>query len=235
MSMRGIDLSQNNTNVNYKVLARLGYEFAILRDGLGWGKPAVKDTMLNAHYKGVTAAGMQVGYYHYIYSKDAAGARQEAKETIEHIKGKRCDLFVACDIEESFHVKLPDKTLTEMVLAFANTIRAAGYTPAVYSMASLLNRLQWERIPDDVIVWAAHWGVDKPGVNHRVDCWQNEVVGTGKGATVRGTIPGAGGDIDLNVLYAEEADSGEAVWKDRYNRLAEQITQLAESCIVGGK
>lgn len=235
MSMRGIDLSQNNTNLNFRTLRRLGYDFAILRDGYGWGPPGKRDKLLDSHYKGVTAAGMQVGYYHYIYSTDAAGAKQEAKETLEHIKGKRCDLFVACDIEESFHVKLSDKILTEMVLAFANVIRAAGYTPAVYSMASLLNRLQWERIPDDVIVWAAHWGVDKPGVNHRVDCWQNEVVGNGPLTTLKGVLPGAGGDIDVNILYAEDISDGESIWKQRYERLAEQITQLAESCIVGEK
>ena len=235
--MRGIDLSQNNTNLNFRTLRRLGYDFAILRDGFGWGPPGRLDKLLD--YKNATAAGMQIGYYHYIYSTDAAGAKQEAKEALEYIKDKRCDLFIACDIEEAAHVQLPDKTITEMVLTFANTIRAAGYTPAVYSMASLLNRLQWERIPDDVIVWAAHWGVDKPGVNHRVDCWQHDVVGMSSQANLRGTIPGAGGDIDVNILYAEDItdgeSDGESVWKERYERLAEQITQLAESCIVGEK
>ena len=56
---------------------------------------------------------------------------------------------------------------------------------------------------------------------------------------MRGTIPGAGGDIDVNILYAEDItdgeSDGESVWKERYERLAEQITQLAESCIVGEK
>ena len=107
-------------------------------------------------------------------------------------------------------------------------IRAAGYTPGVYSMASLLNRLQWERIPEDVVVWAAHWGVDKPAVNHRVDCWQHDVVGASPQANLRGTIPGSGGDIDVNILYAEEAEAGDNLWKDRYDRLAAQITQLAK-------
>ena len=61
MSMRGIDLSHNNTKVNYSQLHRLGYEFAILRDGLGWGNLGKRDLRLDAHYKGVKDAEMQVG------------------------------------------------------------------------------------------------------------------------------------------------------------------------------
>lgn len=232
--MRGIDLSQNNTNLNYHTLRRLGFDFAILRDGYGWGNLGRRDFRLDAHYKGVKDAGMKTGFYHYIYSLDAYGAAREAEETLEHIKGKQADLFVACDIEEKNQVSLSSKVLTDMVISFANVIRAAGYTPGVYSMASLLNRLQWERIPEDVVVWAAHWGVDRPAVNHRVDCWQHDVVGASPQANLRGTIPGSGGDIDVNILYAEEAEAGDNLWKDRYDRLAAQITQLAENCIVGG-
>lgn len=73
--MRGIDLSQNNTNVNFKTLYRLGYDFAILRDGYGWGSLGKRDNLIDSHHKNATAAGMQVGYYHYIYSKDAAGGQ----------------------------------------------------------------------------------------------------------------------------------------------------------------
>lgn len=232
--MRGIDLSQNNTSLNYHTLHRLGYDFAILRDGYGWGNLGKRDFRLDAHYKGAKDAGMLTGFYHYIYSLDAYGAAQEAREALEHIKGKDVDLFIACDIEELELVKLSDSVLTDMVISFSEVIREAGYIPAVYSMASLLNRLQWERIPDDVLVWAAHWGVDKPAVNHRVDCWQNEVVGNGPLASLKGNLPGTGGDIDVNVLYLEELTHGEDGWKDRYLRLAEQISQIAENCIIGG-
>jgi len=229
--MRGIDLSHNNTRVNYKTLSRLGYEFAILRDGLGWGSPGIKDRMLDTHYKGVKAAGMKTGFFHYIYSLNAYGAAREAEEAIEHIKGKDVDLFIACDIEEDNQVSLPDRILTDMVISFADVIRKAGYKPAVYSMVSLLNRLQWERIPEDVLVWAAHWGVDKPALNHKVDCWQNEVVGNGPLTSLKGVLPGAGGDIDVDILYNEVPPD---TWKNRYDQLVEQITQLAENCMVGG-
>lgn len=233
--IRGIDLSQSNANLNYHTLHRLGYDFAILRDGFGWGNLGKKDLRLNTHYKGVKDAGMQTGFYHYIYSLDAYGAAQEAKETLEHIKGKDVDLFIACDIEEKNQVDLSNRVLTDMVISFSNVIRDAGYIPAVYSMASLLNRLQWERIPDDVLVWAAHWGVDKPAVNHKVDCWQNEVIGNGALSSLKGILPGAGGDIDVNILYdTQSTEQPYDVWKERYEHLSEQIIQLAENCIVGG-
>ena len=232
---RGIDLSHNNTGVNYRQLRRLGYEFAILRDGLGWGNLGKRDLRLDTHYKGVKDAEMMTGFYHYIYSLDAYGAAQEAKETLEHIKGKQVDLFAACDIEEKNQVDLSNKVLTDMVISFADVVRRAGYKPAVYSMASLLNRLQWERIPEDVLVWAAHWGVDKPAVNHKVYCWQNEVVGNGLLSSLKGILPGTSGDIDVNILYdTQSTEQPSDVWKERYFQLSEQITQLAENCIVGG-
>lgn len=231
--MRGIDVSRHNANIDYKVLHRIGYDFVIIQDGFGWGKPGKKDFRLDAHYKGAVDAGMQIGYYHYIYSLDAYGAAQEAGETLEHIKDKRADLFVACDIEERNQTDLSNKVLTDMVLSFSAVIRDAGYKPAVYSMASLLNRLQWERIPDDVLVWAAHWGVAKPDVNHRVDCWQHDVIGKTTQANLAGNIPGTGGcDIDVNILY--ETDKPDTGWKEQYNQLVQQVIQIAKNCIVGG-
>lgn len=56
---RGIDLSQSNTNLNYRTLRRLGYDFAIIRDGYGWGNLGKRDLRLDAHYKGVKDVGMQ--------------------------------------------------------------------------------------------------------------------------------------------------------------------------------
>lgn len=233
--MRGIDVSKNNASINYSTLYRLGYEFAIIRDGFGWGSPGKRDTSLDAHYNGATEVGMKVGYYHYVYSTNAYGAAQEAKAALEYIKGKRTDLFIACDIEEKAQAALSNSALTDMVIMFTDEIRKAGFRPAVYSFVSLLSRLEWDRIPEDVLVWAAHWGVKKPSLNRRVDCWQHDVIGNGSGCSVKGILPGAGGDIDVNILYDVTASSQpESTWEERYHNLAEGIIELAEKCIVGG-
>ena len=224
-----MDVSKNNGSINFKILKRLGYDFAIIRDGLGWGNLGQKDAKLDQHYQNAKVAGMQTGFYHYVYSLDATGAKQEAMETIEHIRGKDASLFVACDIEEQSQAELADSTLTDMVLAFTDTIRDAGYRPAVYSFASLLNRLDWSRIPEDVLVWAAHWGVDAPEVNHTVFCWQHDVIGTGALATVKGTLPGAGGDIDVNIMTDAQPTTVDD-WKAKYQQLAAEIVDIADRC-----
>lgn len=229
IGIRGVDVSKNNGSVNFKTLKRLGYDFAIIRDGFGWGSPGRKDTKLDQHYQNAKAAGMQVGFYHYVYSLDASGAKQEALEAIDHIKGKDVDLFVACDIEEPSQAALGDSTLTDMVLAFTDAVRDAGYRPAVYSYASLLNRLEWSRIPGDVLVWAAHWGVNSPGVSHKVDCWQHDVIGTASGASIKGTLPGSGGDIDVNIMTNAQPTTVDD-WKAKYQQLAAEIVDIADRC-----
>ena len=55
-------------------------------------------------------------------------------------------------------------------------------------------------------MWAAHWTVDSPGVKCKVDCWQYDVVGQSKLATVKTILPGASGDIDVNILYLDDED-----------------------------
>lgn len=229
IGIRGVDVSKNNGSVNFKTLKRLGYDFAIIRDGFGWGAPGQKDAKLDQHYQNAKAAGMQTGFYHYVYSLDANGAKQEALEAIDHIKGKDVDLFVACDIEEFLHTTLSDKILTDMVIAFTDQVRNAGYKPAVYSFASLLNSLQWDRIPDDVLVWAAHWGVDSPEVNHKVDCWQHDVIGVKPEASIKGTLPGAGGDIDVNIMTDAQPET-DSDWKAKYQQLAAEIVDIADRC-----
>ena len=229
IGIRGVDVSKHNGSVNFKTLKRMGYDFAIIRDGFGWGSPGQKDTKLDQHYQNANAAGMQTGFYHYVYSLDANGAKQEALEAIDHIRGKDVDLFVACDIEDFSQTNLSNKILTDMVIAFTNEIRNAGYKPAVYSYASLLNRLDWSRVPGDVLVWAAHWGVDSPGVSHKVDCWQHDVIGSASGASIKGTLPGSGGDIDVNIMIDAQPTTDNK-WKAKYQQLAAEIIDIADRC-----
>lgn len=225
--MRGVDVSIFNKGIDLSMLKRLGYDFAIIRDGFGWGTPGKKDEEMESHYEAAKTAGMKVGFYHYIYDTTPSGAKQEALSALQHISGKTAEIFVAADIEEMSHLDLSSDILTDMVIEFAAEIRAAGYTPAVYSFVSLLNKIQWSRIPEDVKVWVAHWGVEKPGFTQRCNVWQHDVIGTTGAVTIEGSLPGVPGSLDLNILF-DDTQSAKPVIDTRFDELLEDLEQLVK-------
>ena len=89
--MKGIDISEWQENVNFSKLKEQGIEFAIIR--LGYGKQInQKDSMFETYFEGLKNAGIKVGAYLYSYAYVKEGAKLEAENTLEIIKGKTFDL-----------------------------------------------------------------------------------------------------------------------------------------------
>ena len=130
--MKGIDISEWQENINYSKLKEQGIEFAIIR--LGYGKQInQKDSMFETHFEGLKNAGIKVGAYLYSYAYVKEGAKLEAENTLEIIKGKQFDLPIFYDMEKSKQANLGKETLTTMANEWCRIIKNAGYKAGVYA------------------------------------------------------------------------------------------------------
>lgn len=73
--MKGIDVSENNGNVDWEAVARAGYEFAIIRLGYGHGH---LDSKFYNNINAAKAVGLKLGVYYYSYAVTEDDAEYEA-------------------------------------------------------------------------------------------------------------------------------------------------------------
>ena len=120
--MKGIDISTYQQNVNYKKLKEQGIEFAIIR--LGYGKNiSQKDRMFETHFEGLKNAGIKVGAYLYSYAYVKEGAKLEAENTLEIIKGKHMPKFIKLVFAATEELKekiSPDSSVLFLNITFEN-------------------------------------------------------------------------------------------------------------------
>lgn len=183
----GIDISTFNT-IDY---ANLKCDFAIVR--AGYGKyTKQKDDMFEKHYSNLHPK-MPIGAYWYSYAMSADEAKQEAKACIEVIKGKKFELPIYYDVEESNQFKLGKAKVSEIIAAFCSELEKAGYYTGFYTSASWYNSVIDDNVKKKYACWIAHWNVTKPNINGKYGIWQYKV----------GQYSGCKGDVDLDYMYED--------------------------------
>ena len=188
---KGIDISTWQTNVDFKKVKDAGYDFVIIRAGYG-REASQKDEQFEIHYKGAKAAGLKVGAYWYSYAVDKADAIKEANACLACIKGKSFDLPIYFDVEENSMTKLGKSTLTAMVKAFCDTVKAKGYKVGVYANLNFFtNYLNYTELKKLYSIWYAQYHTE---AQLACDIWQN---------SSKGKVNGVSGNCDTNYCYVD--------------------------------
>lgn len=184
-----IDVSYCQTNVNYDKVKSDGIEAVIIRAGYG-RELSQKDSQFETHYKNATAAGLKVGAYWYSYADSVDDAKKEAATCLACIKGKKFDMPIYFDMEESFQTNFGKAVLTSMAKAFCEVIKAGGYEAGVYSNLNWFNNyLNYDELKKSYSIWLAQYYTSN---GKECDIWQNS--STGK-------IAGMNGNVDTNVIF----------------------------------
>ena len=150
---KGIDVSVNQGNVNWKKVKDSGVEFAMLK--CAWG-PNIADNF-EKNYKEAKAVGMPVGAYCYSYAATVTRAKEEANAVVKILKGKTFEYPIAFDIEDVSQLNIPKKTLTEMCKAFCDILEKAGYYVSIYSYKSFLTDKLDMNALKDYDVWLSQF------------------------------------------------------------------------------
>lgn len=207
---QGIDVSYHNGNLNWSVIKAAGVDFAILRAAYrGYGKEGtlVKDTKFAEYIRNAQAQGIPVGAYIYSQAISTAEAVQEANYILNIVSGYNLDLPIVFDYEFA-GVKsgrldsawadgdIDKSDMTNIALAFCDTVKNAGYDAMVYANKSFLTtNLDHQAIENAGYgVWLAHYTTNTSYTGN-FKIWQY---------TSTGTIPGIANKVfDCNFMYSD--------------------------------
>lgn len=210
----GIDVSYHNGNLDWSVIKNAGVEFAILRAayrGYGDEGTLLKDSKFAEYIRGAQAYGIPVGAYIYSQAITTKEAVQEANYILNIVKNYSLDLPIVFDYEFSpssegrtnlawAEGELNKTKMTNITLAFCNTIKSAGYDVMVYANKTFLNKNIDHEVIEDAgyEIWLAHYtkSTDYTG-DYRI--WQY---------TSTGRIPGIADKVfDCNFMYSGDIAS----------------------------
>lgn len=186
---QGIDVSQWQGNIDFKQVAAAGIQVVYIRSSLGSG---YVDPYFEQNYQRAKAAGLKIGFYHYVTARNVFQAQSQARFFVQTIRGKKFDCRLAMDFEDI--TNLSAAQANQIGLAFIReTERASGKEAAVYSNtynAGAIFGGALTRYP----LWAASYGVSEPSSAVNWSSW------AGWQYTDQGRIPGISGNVDRDIF-----------------------------------
>lgn len=154
MKTFGIDISKWQRGFDFDKAKAEGVKFVILRGAYSTGK----DTCFEDFYKACKSKGIPVGVYHYSMAKSVSEAKAEANFLIDNVvKGKQFEYPIYMDVEDPTLQKLGKTLLTDIIVAFCDTLEKAGYYAGIYSTAYFLKTYTNESKLTKYDKWIAQW------------------------------------------------------------------------------
>lgn len=205
----GIDVSKWQGNIDWKKVADSGIEFAIIKvGGRGYGKEGniYEDRYFQANIEGALANGIDVGIYFFSTAISEEEAVEEAKWTLNRIKGYNVTYPIVFDYEgygdPDYRSYGQTRTArSNYAIAFLDYVRSKGYLPMMYASQYYYNN-QWDtdRL-SDYNLWVAKYPSgnngqlmvgSEPKINYPYAMWQYS--STGK-------VSGINANVDMNYQY----------------------------------
>jgi GH25 family lysozyme M1 (1,4-beta-N-acetylmuramidase) len=201
LSEIAVDVSVFQGEIDWEALAATGVDTVMIRAGLrGYGSGVIKeDEAFEANMEGALEAGLNVGVYFFSQAVNADEGAEEAQFVLDLVSGYGISGPVAIDTEyvndsEARTFDLDITSRTDGVIAFCDTVSAAGYVPMIYASRNwFVQNLDLTRL-SGYRMWVAHY-VDTPDFPYVYDGWQY---------TETATIAGVTGTIDLNVWFYDD-------------------------------
>ncbi len=151
MQKFGIDVSHWQGAFNFAQAKAEGALWAIIKAG-GGDSGLYKDSKFETFYKAAKEQGLQVGSYFYGNAGTTAEAVKEAEHFIKLLDGKQFELPVYYDVEGAM-LRTEKAALTDIVIAFLERMKAAGYLAGIYSSESPFN----SQLEDARLAAYPHW------------------------------------------------------------------------------
>ena len=200
-SFTGIDVSKHNKTIDWAKVKNAGIDFAIIRAGnRGYGSEGklLTDPLFEANAKGATENGIPIGAYMFSEAITVEEAIEEADLILSMVEPYDITYPIIIDIEEiagddARNEALTPTQLTDVVLAFCNRVKEAGYTPMIYAnLKGMIGMLEFERL-EGIEKWYAYYG-DELYFPYDVSMWQY---------TSSGYVDGIEGKVDLNISFKD--------------------------------
>lgn len=198
--LRGIDVSEHQHEIDWAQVAASGVDYAYVRLGYrGYTEGGLfEDPYFRANVEGALANGLQVSVYFFSQAISVQEAIEEAEYVLARIRDYNITLPVVYDWEKingetaARTDNLDFSILNDCAVAFCDTVKNAGYEPAIYFNRHLgyygydLSRMT------DYDFWFALPESSFPNFYYAVDMWQYSFTEQ---------VPGITGETDMNLMF----------------------------------
>lgn len=198
--LRGIDVSEHQHEIDWAQVAASGVDYAYVRLGYrGYTEGGLfEDPYFRANVEGALANGLQVSVYFFSQAISVQEAIEEAEYVLARIRDYNITLPVVYDWEKingetaARTDNLDFGILNDCAVAFCDTVKNAGYEPAIYFNRHLgyygydLSRMT------DYDFWFALPESSFPNFYYAVDMWQYSFTEQ---------VPGIAEPTDMNLMF----------------------------------
>ena len=211
----GIDVSAYNGNVNWSEVRKSGrVDYAIIRAGYrgyGTGK-IVTDKKFERNVKEATKNGIDIGLYFFTQAVNEQEAIEEANYVLDLVKKYKVNVKYPIVIDTEYSTsngehngradKLDIATRTAVCRAFCDTIKNAGYTPAVYANRNwFYDNLDVNQL-NNCDIWVAQYTGDvnkTTDYRYRYNMWQYTSSESVPG--VNAPVKDGKANVDMSICY----------------------------------
>lgn len=186
---RGIDISEFQGEIDFEEVRRSGIEAVYIRVGAG----EYTDEYFAENYERAKAAGLKIGFYHYVTARSVDEGRRQARFFASLAAGREPDMRLAMDFE--YFGSLSVSQINAISEAYLDELTALTRREAViYSDLSNARNIFSRALAEKYPLWAAQYGADEPSANGK---WREWV---GFQYTDKGRVGGIYGNVDRNIF-----------------------------------
>lgn len=186
---RGIDISEFQGEIDFEEVRRSGIEAVYIRVGAG----EYTDEYFAENYERAKAAGLKIGFYHYVTARSVEEGRRQARFFASLAAGREPDMRLAMDFE--YFGSLSVSQINAISEAYLDELTALTKREAViYSDLSNARNIFSRALAEKYPLWAAQYGADEPSANGK---WREWV---GFQYTDEGRVSGIYGNVDRNIF-----------------------------------
>ena len=159
---KGVDISSHNS-INWNKVDPKEIDFVIIRAGYGFN---TQDKQFKINIENAIKKGIPVGIYWFSYAGSVEHAKKEAEFCLNVIGAYRkyITLPVFFDWEndsynyvvKTYKITPTKQLVSDMAIAFLETVKKAGYKVGNYNSVSYLNTYFDNRVKDNYDTWVAH-------------------------------------------------------------------------------
>lgn len=186
---RGIDISEFQGEIDFEEVRRSGIEAVYIRVGAG----EYTDEYFAENYERAKAAGLKIGFYHYVTARSVDEGRRQARFFASLAAGREPDMRLAMDFE--YFGSLSVSQINAISEAYLDELTALTRREAViYSDLSNARNIFSRALAEKYPLWAAQYGADEPSANGK---WREWV---GFQYTDEGRVGGIYCNVDRNIF-----------------------------------
>lgn len=191
LPLRGIDVSENDGDIDWKTVSQDGVHYAIARLGYtGEDGTPVLDTAFEKNLSEIKSAGLGAGAYWQSKAVTTEAMQAEAEYFYSKIKDTKFDYPVYLDMTDSVYSNMTPEQTAQLAKTFCSYIEGNKFFVGIRASENLFKYNMDPSVFELYDVWIVSYGDQKPSFFRDYGMWQ--YADDGSVAGVEGTVGESG-------------------------------------------